>query len=118
MLKPANLALRFVAELSALAALAYWGFTVDAPGAVRALLGIGAPLAAALAWGGFVAPKARYQAPGAVRLAVELAVFSMSIAALAVSGPAALAWTYAVMVAVNTVLTTVWRQRWYAVQSP
>ena len=112
-LKQANLAVRFV-ELCALAALVYWGFSVDANAIVRILLGTGAPLAAAFAWGAYVAPRAQVRAPGSVRLAVELAVLGLGVAALAVTGPAALAWAFAALVVVNTVLTTIWRQRWYA----
>lgn len=114
MLRSTNLALRFGLELAALAALAYWGFSVDAPGAVRVLLGIGAPLAAAVAWGSYVAPRARMAAPRSVRLAVELTVFVLAAAALAAAGPPALAWIFAALVLVNSALTTVWRQRWYA----
>lgn len=114
MLKQANLAARFAVELCALAALAYRGFSFDANVAVRIVLGIGAPLAAAFAWGAYVAPRAQVSAPAPVRLAVELAVLGLGVAALAVAGPAALAWAFAALVVVNTALTTVWRQRWYA----
>jgi len=51
----ANDGLRFVLELYALVALAYWGFHT-ADGGVQWLLGVGAPLATV--WGLFISPKA------------------------------------------------------------
>ncbi|MDX6660706.1 MAG: hypothetical protein QOJ55_1528, partial [Solirubrobacteraceae bacterium] len=45
-----NLALKFLQELGALAAYAYWGSRTG-PTAVNVLLGIGAPLAMAVVWG-------------------------------------------------------------------
>jgi Protein of unknown function (DUF2568) len=82
-----------------LAALAYWGFTVgDGIGAW--VLGIGAPLLAAVVWGAWVAPKAKWPVPiptrggdraGPVRAAVgALAVAGQPLAAV-VLGVAALA---------------------------
>ena len=70
-----NVTLRFVLELCALAALGYWGFTAGAGPVGKALLGLGAPILAAVAWGIFVAPKAvrPLQDPG--KLFVELLVF-------------------------------------------
>jgi len=46
----AALAIRFGLELCALAALGWWGFSVG-DGVVSYVLGLGAPVAAAVAWG-------------------------------------------------------------------
>ncbi len=46
----ANLALRFVLELAALAALAYWGFHTGHSLLGDVALGVGAPLLAAVIW--------------------------------------------------------------------
>jgi uncharacterized protein DUF2568 len=75
------LAARFLCELAMLAALAFWGF-----GAGAWVLGIGAPLAAAVLWGAFVAPKARWPVPRPVRVAIELVLFAAAAGALAVAG--------------------------------
>jgi uncharacterized protein DUF2568 len=84
-LRGATLTVRFLCELAMLAALAYWGFTVgDGVGAW--LLGIGAPLLAALVWGALVAPKAGWPVPIPTRVAIELVVFGAAAAALAVAG--------------------------------
>jgi Protein of unknown function (DUF2568) len=57
-LRGVTLTVRFLCELAMLAALASWGFTVG-DGAGAWVLGIGAPLLAAIVWGAWVAPKAR-----------------------------------------------------------
>ena len=69
------LLVRFVLELAALAALLFAGAAI-VDGAAGWLLGTAASAAAAFAWGAVVAPRARYKAPTAVRLAVEIAVFA------------------------------------------
>ena len=109
-LRNANLALRFVLELFALGALAYWGFEAGGGLLTKVALGLGAPLLAAVAWGLFVAPRARFSLPLAGRLAVELAVFGSGTAALWASGHAALAATLAAGAAMNRALIGLWSQ--------
>ncbi|HEX5689168.1 MAG TPA: YrdB family protein, partial [Roseiflexaceae bacterium] len=58
-----NLALRFALELCMLAALGIWGYHAAQNLAARLALAIGAPLIAAIAWGMFVAPRARISVP-------------------------------------------------------
>jgi hypothetical protein len=100
----ANLGLRFLLELGALAALAAWGFhTGDSLGA-DLLLGVGAPAAAAVAWGAFVAPRARFPVPLGVRAVVELLVFGSATAALWAAGWETLAVVYAVAVLASEAL--------------
>jgi hypothetical protein len=84
-LRGVTLAVRFLCELGLLAALAFWGFGAgDGVGAW--LLGIGAPVLAGTVWGAFVAPRARWPVPGPVRVAIELVLFGVAAAALAVAG--------------------------------
>ena len=68
---PINLALRFLLELAALAAYAYWGWVAH-EGAWRYVLGIGPPLLAAILWGTFRVPNdpgsAPVPVPGPARL--------------------------------------------------
>ena len=82
----ANLALRFVLEICALVALGYAG-AVLGDGLVASLaLGVGLPLVAGVLWGLLVAPKATLDAPFAVRLLVETAVFVGAGVSLVVAG--------------------------------
>lgn len=109
-IKSANLGLRFLLELCALAALGYWGFHMGKGWLARVGLGLGAPLAAALVWGAFVAPLARFSVPEPVRLGLELVVFGSGVAALYTAGRPTLAWAFALTVVVNRSLMFVWGQ--------
>jgi hypothetical protein len=102
---PANLALRFLLELTLLAALGYWGTQQAVSVAARGALAVAAPLAAALAWGAVVSPKARVRAPTPVRLLVELALFASGAWALA----AADRTRWAAMFAAAVTLHELWR---------
>jgi hypothetical protein len=101
----ALLAVRFGLELAALAALAYWGFS-EFDGVLAVLFGIGAPLAAAVVWGLFVSPKARYGSPA--RQAVgEALVFGAAVIALFDADQLVLAIVFAVAAVVDGVLVRV-----------
>jgi hypothetical protein len=80
-LRAANDGLRFLLELSALAAVAYWGWS-EHGGILRWVLVVAAPLAIALVWGRWVAPKAKHPTVDPARLGLELLVFGSAVAAL------------------------------------
>jgi hypothetical protein len=100
-MRAANLLLRFVLELCALAALAYAGWQAPGPFWVRLLLAIALPLAAAVIWGQWVAPKARKPIPDPLRLVPEWVVFGGATIALVVTGHPVLAVLLAVLAAAN-----------------
>lgn len=106
-LKGVNLAIRFALELSALAALAYWG-TQTGFGVVPWLLAIAAPVIFILVWSRFVAPKAEQRLPLQQRIPLEVVLFGLAAVALAVAGPVWLGITFAVVVVVNIVLVYAW----------
>jgi Protein of unknown function (DUF2568) len=95
-----NDVLRFLLELGALAALAYWGFTTGS-GASAWALGLGAPLAAAVFWGLFVAPKARYPVADTGRALLGLVVFVPATAALADAGAPVVAAVFGGLAVLN-----------------
>ena len=99
----ALLAVRFLLELAALASLAYWGFT-EHDGAVSFLLGLAAPLVAAMVWGLFVSPKAKVDVPRPVRFAVELTILGAAAAALASTGHKTLAIGFAALAVLSGAL--------------
>ena len=110
-MRAANLAVKFALEIAALVAFAYWGGTVGS-GAVPVLLGIAAPLLAAVLWGRFAAPRATRRLPLRLRVPFELAVFALAaLALLTASSGAAIA--FASVVVVNAALLTV-RGQWEA----
>ena len=106
----ANDGLRFLLELSALAALAYWGFE-EFGGAAQWLLGLGASVLAAAVWGAFVAPKASRPTVDPVRLVLEVAVFGSGVVALLLADSRTLAILLAALVAMHLVLTFALGQR-------
>jgi quinol-cytochrome oxidoreductase complex cytochrome b subunit len=110
MIKLANLALRFILELCALAGLGYWGFQTGKGLIAKIGLGIGAPLLAALIWGAFVAPNASVTIPGSLRLVLELVIFGSAIAALYASKHPTLAVIFGLVVVINRILMYVWEQ--------
>lgn len=73
---PVNLALRFVLEMAALAALGYWGWTQHS-GIARWAWTLGLVIGAAALWGTFRVPddpgSAPVAVPGIVRLLLEAA---------------------------------------------
>jgi hypothetical protein len=97
----ANLAVRFLLELGALAALARWGWCAAGGGVAGLLAAVGAALVTALVWGAYVSPKARFAVPPPARLGIELAVFGSAVAALAASAPRWAAVTFGVAVAAH-----------------
>jgi hypothetical protein len=102
-----NEGLAFLLELLALGGLAWWGADTGRGLAAKILLGAGAPIAAAVLWGLFAAPRARFQVPLAAVLAVKVIVFGLAAVAGYAIGRHGLAIAFAIVVVVNTVLATV-----------
>jgi hypothetical protein len=109
-LKSINLALAFLLELCMLAALGYWGFTLDQGLALRVGAGLGAPLLAAVIWGVWMAPRAPNRLREPFHLVVELVMFSLAIAALAMAGRPGLALAFGLVYAINVLLRYIWQQ--------
>src|SRR6476619_5377508 len=108
-MRAANLALKFLLELCALAAFAYWGAPTG-PTAVNVLLGIGAPLAMAVVWGPWAAPKAPRRLAGAARITLELSVCALAALAWVAAGAPVVAAIFAALVVANAVLLSVFDQ--------
>ncbi|MFC5909110.1 YrdB family protein [Streptacidiphilus monticola] len=101
LLRAANELLAFVIEVLALLALGWWG--AHAAGWWLALL---LPLAAAVLWGLFAAPKATFRVALPAVLAVKAVVFGGAVAALAGLHQPTLAWVFGVVAAANTAAAT------------
>jgi len=109
-LKWANLAVAFLLELCALAALAFWGFTVGETTLMKIILGLGAPIIAAVLWGMYAAPKAVRKVSVQVKFAVEVLVFGSAALGLALAGQGTLAIVFVAAVIINKILLLVWKQ--------
>ncbi len=100
-----NDGVRFVLELCALAAVAYWGWRTGNTTASRLLLAGGGVLLIAVVWGVFRSESgAVVEVPTAVRIVIEVAVFAAATAALLAVGRTRLAVAFAVVAAINEVL--------------
>jgi hypothetical protein len=105
-----NEGLAFALELVALGFGAWWGADTGGGLAASVLLGAGAPVLAAVAWGLFAAPRARFQVPLAAVLLVKVIVFGLAAAAVFAIGRPGLAIAFAVVVVINTAVATVDRE--------
>ena len=101
----ANLALKFLVELGALAAFAVWAASA-ASGVLSVLLAVLAVAVAAALWGSFAAPRARHRLPTPLRVPFELGFFLLAVAALVALDAIALAAAFAAAVLVNAALLT------------
>jgi hypothetical protein len=99
-----NLALRFFLELAALAALGWFGVHVGDTTLAKVALGGGLPLAAAVVWGLFVAPKATFDVPAGVWVGLQVLVFGSAALVLLAMQRDGLAEAFAVTVVVNSAL--------------
>ncbi|BAU81010.1 hypothetical protein SLA_0055 [Streptomyces laurentii] len=97
-----NEGIAFLLELAALACLAWWGWHSAESIALRLVLAIAAPVAAAVVWGLFASPKATFTLPLAGVLAVKALVFGAAVATLwAVERPT-WALVFGIIAVVNT----------------
>jgi hypothetical protein len=98
--RTANLGLRFLLELGLLVGIGWWGG--HAVGWWAAVL---LPLAAAVIWGSFLSPKARWTIPPAARLLLELVLFGLAAAGYYGAGQPWIAVGFAGAVVVSEILT-------------
>jgi hypothetical protein len=84
------LGLRFLCEMAAIAAVAYWGQQA-ADGVAGIALAAVAVAAVAVVWGVFLAPSRRLETALATRLVIELGVWVAAAAALWSAGQPSLA---------------------------
>ena len=106
-----NEGLAFLLELLALVALAYWGFATGDGLVWRVVLGVGAPVVAAVVWGLFAAPRATFGLPVVGVLAVKAVFYGAAVAALVSTGHPVLAAVLGVVVVANVSYTTATRGR-------
>ena len=109
-LRGVTLTARFICELGMLAALAFWGYVVG-EGVWAWVLGLAAPVVAAIVWGTFVAPRARLPVPTPVRVAIELVLYALAAAGLAAAGQPVAAVVLGIGGLVTSILNQVQERR-------
>lgn len=76
----------FLLELCALVAFGFWGATWGQGTVAKIALAVGAPLAMAIVWGLFAAPRASVRLSAPAVLAVKALVFGCASVGLALTG--------------------------------
>ena len=97
--------MKFLLELAAFAAFAYWGASVGS-GATSVALAIAAPVVAIVLWGLLAAPRSSRRLAPAARIPFELSVFCLAVVALLVAGAPGAGVVLAVLVVTSTVMLT------------
>jgi hypothetical protein len=99
-----NDVLRFFLELFALFSLGYWGYLAWPFPWPGVLFMIGTPLFAAVVWGLFRSPRARFPLDAVGRVFVEVAVMGSAALAWLMIGHPVVAATFAVIATVSGIL--------------
>lgn len=110
LLKAINLGVAFLLEIAMLAAFGVWGFQSAAGSGMKWVLGMGAPLAAALLWGFVLAPKAGWRLNIVSGVILSSALFGLAALALAQARHPRLALALAVVALINRELVWHWKQ--------
>jgi hypothetical protein len=108
-LKAANLGLKFLLELVAIAAFTYWGAS-HSPVVLAVILAIAVPAGFVAAWGTWAAPRSARRLPRQTRVPFELGCFTLAAVALIAAGATAAGIAFAVVAAVNAVLLAAFGQ--------
>jgi uncharacterized protein DUF2568 len=111
-LRPGNLALKFLLELGAVAAFAVFGAGLG-DGAASALLALAFAGVAVVLWGIWAAPKSPRRLRSAARIPFELCFFALALAAFLARGLHAIGAIFGVAVVINAALLSVfgdWRE--------
>ncbi len=98
-----SLALKFLLELAAFAAFAYWGAQTG-NGVVSVLLAVAAPALAIALWALFAAPRSARRLATRPRVCFELAVFGLAAVALLAAGAPVPALVLAVLAVISAAL--------------
>ncbi len=104
-----TLAVKFLLELAAFASLAVAGWHVG-NAVVGTVLAVLLPAVAITVWGLFCAPRSARRLPTKQRVPLELGIFMLAAAALGASGYPTLAVIFALVVLVNALGLTAYRQ--------
>lgn len=109
-MQTANLGVRFLLELTALAILGYWGYRSGSSTNTKVGLAAGIPLVAALIWATFVAPNATVHLATPLHALLQVVVVGAAAAALASLHRTSLAAGYGATVIANAALMAAWGQ--------
>lgn len=104
-----SLLLRFLLELCALAALAWWGYHATHFSAVHWILALASPLLLAILLGDVRGAEMWFKLPRGERAALGFLLLELSAASLAFAGQTSLAAGFGAAIAVNALMLYLWR---------
>lgn len=104
MVAAVNLAIRFLLELAAVAAVVYWGWRLGGEGLAGLALGLALAAVLVLVWWRLIAPKARGPISTDMRPLIGSGILLLAAGALGLAGQPFLAAILAGAVVVNTVV--------------
>ncbi|MCA9944758.1 MAG: YrdB family protein [Caldilineaceae bacterium] len=110
LIKMVNAGFRFVLELCLLVVFGYWGWRTGENGLLKVLLGVGAPVLAAAAWGMFLAPKSAMRLHEPWLFLGEVVLFGLAVWALAGNSRIPLAIAFGLVYSLNKILLLIWKQ--------
>src|SRR5688572_23753388 len=101
-------AITFFLELAMLRALGYWGWHMGDAFLSKIVLVISTPSSAAIIWGAFMSPKAKWRLKGLAYLALKSVLFGWAALSLYAAGQPTLAIIFVVIAVINQILLFVW----------
>lgn len=109
-LKTLNVLLSFFLEVAMLGAFGYWGYHAVENPSLRWLVAVAVPLAVALLWGLFLAPRAVKRVGSTLGITVTVLLFYLAALALMSTGHSTLGIAMMVLAAINRSFVAVWKQ--------
>lgn len=101
---PFNLVIRFLLELFLLTSLGVWGYHLDDGTISRVVLTVGLPITAAIIWGLFISPKAKFSLPITAVVFIEFLLVGTAAYGLIWSGYLVTAIIYSILHVGNRLL--------------
>lgn len=108
-IKNLNFLILFLVELAMLGNFAVWGFTLGAPGVVRAITGLAVPGAVIVLWGMFFSPEASITLAQPWNAMGEYALFGLSAIAIASTGRTTWAIAFFAVAVISETISLVWK---------
>ena len=110
LIKQFNLVISFLLELLVFTILAYYGFHAAENSAGKYLLAFSLPLAAALLWGLFAAPRSSRRIRFPYRIIFEILVLSSGVLLLHKMGLPIFSICLGLVILINKILSYLWKQ--------
>lgn len=109
-IKQLNLLVSFLLEITLLIIAGYWGFLQSENVIIKYILAVALPVAIAILWGFFAAPKSKKRLKNPVRTIFKLALFFMAVIFIYQTGHLIWAIGFAVITLLNVIIAFIFSQ--------